>query len=180
MGTIHIIIYEWHSQEWPQSPQCSELRGPLSLYFLLSGTPNRNNSLGITCILGLYLSIPQGFNTPCSTHRRPWGGSTPASHCYHSRGSGPWTAYINRAGSWRVAPGSHFLPWQGDESSAQCGLSYKDTNQNWQGIVARRGQCRIKTQPCISAIPPSLGSRHSQQPCNNEDWFSSNQETHSR
>lgn len=76
----------------PWSPQFSEL-------LPLSRTPSRNNSLGTVSILSLCLSIAWGLNTPCSRHRKPWEGSAPASRCYHSPGSGPWTVYTNLAGS---------------------------------------------------------------------------------
>lgn len=168
----HHLHYSLRAALWgtavPQSPQCSGL-------LPLSRIPSRHDSLGTMSILSLYLSIPWGLNTPCSTHRKPWEGSAPASRCYHSPGSGPWTVCTNLAEFERAAPGSHFLPWRGGESSAQCGPSYKGTEQNWQGSVARRCQCSITTESCIGATHPSLGSQHSQQPCNNEDWLSNQQ-----
>lgn len=100
-NTIYILGYEWHPQElcsthwhtslWaPLFPDAAN-RGSSPSHFILplSRTPSRKNSLGTVCILHLCVSIPWGLNTPCSTRRKPWGGSAPASHCYHSLGSGP-------------------------------------------------------------------------------------------
>lgn len=80
----------------------------------------------------------------------------------------------NLSVSLRAAPGSRFLPWQGDESSAQCGLSYKGRDQTCQASVARMGQCR-ETRELRFCPTSSWGSSHSQQPCNNEDWFNDHQ-----